>query len=67
MDHKRFQLIMAVVIGIAVGVSTFIHLQRSDFHLQRSECTEEKLIKASKHMNARLPLDVTASAHSWVA
>jgi hypothetical protein len=51
MNHKRFRVIMAVVIGISVGVSTFIHLQRS-------ESTEEKLVQTSKDLNARLPLTV---------
>jgi hypothetical protein len=51
MNHKRFQIVMAVVIGIAVGVSTFIHLQRSN-------SVEEKLVQTSKNLNARLPLNV---------
>lgn len=51
MNHKRFQVIMAVVIGISVGVSTFIHLQRSN-------SVEEKLVQTSKNLNARLPLNV---------
>lgn len=42
---------MAVVIGIFVGVSTFIHLQRSN-------SVEEKLVQTSKNLNARLPLNV---------
>jgi hypothetical protein len=42
---------MAVVIGTSVGVSTFIHLQRSG-------STEEKLVQTSKDLNARLPLNV---------
>ena len=42
---------MAVVIGISVGVSTFVHLQRGGF-------TEEKLVQTSKDLNARLPLNV---------
>lgn len=51
MDHKRFRVIMAVIIGISVGVSTFIHLQRG-------KSTEEKLVQTSKELNARLPLNV---------
>ena len=51
MDHKRIRVIMAVVIGTSVGVSTFIHLQRSG-------STEEKLVQTSKDLNARLPLNV---------
>ena len=51
MDHKRLWGIMAVVIGTSVGVSTFIHLQRSG-------STEEKLVQTSKDLNARLPLNV---------
>ena len=42
---------MAVVIGISVGVLTFIHLQRN-------ESIEEKLVQTSKDLNARLPLNV---------
>lgn len=51
MDHKRLWGIMAVVIGISVGISTFLHLQRSG-------STEEKLAQTSKELNARLPLNV---------
>lgn len=51
MDHKRLWTILAVVIGTSVGISTFIHLQRSG-------STEEKLVQASKELNARLPLNV---------
>ena len=51
MDHKRFLVIMAVVIGTSIGVSTFIHLQRN-------ESTVEKLVQTSKELNARLPLNV---------
>jgi hypothetical protein len=51
MDHKRFLVIMAVVIGTSIGVSTFIHLQRN-------ESTEVKLVQTSKELNARLPLNV---------
>jgi hypothetical protein len=51
MDHKRLWTIMAVVIGASVGISTFIHLQRSG-------STEEKLVQTSKELNARLPLNV---------
>ena len=51
MNHKRFQVIMVVVIGISVGVSIFIHLQRSN-------SVEEKLVQTSKNLNARLPLNV---------
>ena len=45
---------MAVVIGISVGVSVFIHLQRSD-------STEEKLVQTSKHLNERLPMNVDSN------
>jgi hypothetical protein len=51
MDHKRLWGIMAVVIGVCIGVSTFIHLQRG-------ESTAEKLAQTSKDLNARLPLNV---------
>jgi hypothetical protein len=51
MCHKRFYVIMAVIIGICVGISTFIHLQHS-------ESVEEKLAQTSKHLNARLPMNV---------
>ena len=45
---------MAVVIGISVGVSVFIHLERSG-------STEAKLVQASQYMNARLPMNVDSS------
>lgn len=51
MDHKRFQAIMGVVIGISAGVLTFTHLQHS-------KSTEERLVQTSKELNARLPLNV---------
>ena len=51
MNHKRIQAVMAAVIGISVGVSTFTHLQHSN-------AVEEKLVEASKNLNARLPLNV---------
>lgn len=51
MNHSRFRAIFAVVIGISIGVSTFIHLQRSN-------SVEEKLVQTSKNLNARLPLNV---------
>jgi hypothetical protein len=51
MDHKRLRAIMAVVIGVCIGVTTFIHLQRS-------ESTAEKLVQTSKDLNTRLPVNV---------
>ena len=51
MNHKRFRVIMAVVIGISAGVSTFIHLQRRN-------SVEDKLVQTSNTLNARLPLNV---------
>ncbi len=54
MNHKRIQVIVAVVIGISVGVSTFIHLQRSN----SGNSVEEKLVQTSMNLNARLPLNV---------
>ena len=51
MDHKRLWIIMAVVIGASVGISTFTHLKRSG-------STEETLVQTSNELNARLPLNV---------
>ena len=45
---------MAVVIGLCAGVWTFVHLQGS-------ESTEEKLAQTSKHLNARLPLNLDSN------
>ncbi len=42
---------MAIVIGVCVGTSVFIHLQRS-------ESTEERLVQTSKDLNARLPMNL---------
>ncbi len=51
MGQKRYHTIMAVVIGICVGISTFLHLQGGG-------STEEKLAQTSKNLNARLPMNV---------
>lgn len=45
---------MAIVIGISVGVSVFIHLQGGG-------STEAKLVHASQYMNSRLPINVDSN------
>ena len=51
MDQTRIRFVMAVVIGICVGVTTILHLQRK-------VSSEEKLVQVSKDLNARLPMSV---------
>jgi hypothetical protein len=53
MDHKRLWRIMGAVIGVCVGASIFIHLQRG-------ESTAERPVQTSKDLNARLPMNVDA-------
>jgi len=51
MDQKRLRIIAAVVIGVCVAASTFLHLQHR-------ESTEDKLVQTSRNLNARLPMNV---------
>lgn len=54
MDQKKLRVILAVVIGVSLGVSVFIHLERGNF-------TAAKLVQVSEDLNKRLPLNLDSN------